>query len=596
MSAQYEPEGQAPPASGLLLLQALIAALFCIFALRFWFLQIYKGDEFAAKARDNQMRQEAIFSPRGLVRDRTGKLLAVNEPSYALGLVREDVKNLDATLDTVSQWTGIERDELEARYKKGKRRVKPFEHLILAQDLSFDTLARIESNTLFWPGLEIVVRPKRFYPRHDLLSHVLGYVAEANEDELEANPSLALGDDIGKGGLELVLEDRLRGQKGLRQVEVDATGRRLNQKILRKPVNGEHIHLSIDLGLQAHTAKQMEGKAGAVVVMEPDTGRILAFVGQPSYDANMFVSGLSNEQWATLRDNPLHPLQNRVIQSMFPPGSVYKLVIGGAALEDGVDPKETVYCNGQTKLGKRIFRCWKKYGHGRVNYQKAQVKSCDTYFYEMGHRLGVGKMSDFAKKCGFGSRTGIALPHEKAGLVPTPEWKRKRFGQPWVGGDNLNMSIGQGFNLVTPLQVTRFISALVNGGTLYRPLLLADEEPEAMGELPMSNSTREMIVDAMVETVQTGTARRLKRKGVRMGGKTGTAQVVRLKLKEGDKRRKLEEMEYWERDHAWLASFGEKDGKAYVAVCMVEHGGHGGSAAGPVLRAVYDYLFSEKMQ
>jgi penicillin-binding protein 2 len=214
----------------------------------------------------------------------------------------------------------------------------------------------------------------------------------------------------------------------------------------------------------------------------------------------------------------------------------------------------------------------------------------------MGQRLGVEKMSAFAKGCGFGAKTGIALPHEKPGLVPTPQWKRKRFGQPWVGGDNLNMAIGQGFNLVTPLQVTRFVAALINGGTLYRPLLLDDKAPEAMGSLPMSDANRERIVATMIETVHSGTARRLRRKGAVMGGKTGTAQVVRLKLKEGDKRRDLEEMAYEERDHGWLASFGEMGGKRYVAVCMVEHGGHGGSAAGPVLKAVYDYLFSEKMQ
>ncbi|WP_461209659.1 penicillin-binding protein 2 [Desulfocurvus sp. DL9XJH121] len=595
MPAQYEPEGQSPPASGLILLQACVWGLFCVFVLRFWFLQIYKGEEFAAKARDNQLRQEALFAPRGLVRDHEGKLLAVNEPSYALGLVREDVRDLDATLNKVSEWTGIDRAELDARYKKGKGRVKPFEHLLLAHDLSFETLARIEANALFWPGLEIVVRPKRYYPQQDLLAHVLGYVAEANEEELEANSELALGDDIGKGGLELVLEDRLRGAKGLRQVEVDATGRRLNQMVLREPVAGQDMALSIDLGLQAHAAQLLKDQAGAIVVMDPFTGRILAFVGQPSYDANMFVTGLSQEQWAALRDDPRHPLQNRVIQSMFPPGSIFKLVVGGAVLENGIDPEETVFCNGQMRLGRRIFRCWRKRGHGHVNFMKAEVDSCDVYFYTMGDRLGVEKMSPFAKGCGFGQKTGIALPHEKAGLVPSPEWKRKRFGQPWVGGDNLNMAIGQGFNLVTPLQVTRFVAALVNGGTLYRPLLLEDEQPEAMGALPMSDETRQMIVRAMEETVESGTARRLKRKGARMGGKTGTAQVVRLKLKEGDERRKLEEMAYEERDHAWLASFGEKDGKTYVAVCMVEHGGHGGSAAGPVLKKVYDYLFSEKM-
>jgi penicillin-binding protein 2 len=202
-------------------------------------------------------------------------------------------------------------------------------------------------------------------------------------------------------------------------------------------------------------------------------------------------------------------------------------------------------------------------------------------------------MAPFATACGFGQRTGIELPHEKGGLVPTPDWKRRRFGEPWVGGDNYNMSIGQGFNLVTPLQVTRFLAALLNGGTLYKPLLLADQEPEAQGALPMSETTRKLIVDAMVETVKSGTARRLQRRDAVMGGKTGTAQVIKLRLKDGDKRETTEEMAYEERDHAWLASFGEKDGRRYVAVCMVEHGGHGGAVAGPILASVYDYLFGE---
>jgi penicillin-binding protein 2 len=593
VSSQLEPEGQIPPATGLILLQACIWGLFCIFALRFWYLQVYKGEYFAAKARDNQLRQEATFAPRGLVRDRNGELVAVNEPAYALGLVREDVKDLDATLAQIAQWTGTPEAELRERFEKGRRRVKPFEHLILVPDLSFDLVARIEANTLFWPGLEIVVRPKRRYPQGDLLAHVLGYVAEANEEELEKDSGLALGDNVGKGGLELVLENRLRGVKGLNQVEVDATGRRLNQMIIAEPGAGEDISLSIDLGLQRRCTEQMAGHAGAVVVLDPDTGRLLAFVSTPSFDANMFVTGLSTEQWTALRDHPRHPLQNRVIQSMFPPGSVFKLVVGAAGLEAGINPRETVYCGGQVMLGKRIFRCWRKQGHGAVNYQQAQVQSCDVYFYSMGERLRVDKMAPFAMACGFGERTGIELPHEKGGLVPTPDWKRRRFGEPWVGGDNYNMSIGQGFTLVTPLQVTRFVGALVNGGTLYKPLLLADQEPEAQSRLPMSDATRQLIVDAMVETVKSGTARRLQRRDAVMGGKTGTAQVVKLRLKEGDKRETTEEMAYEERDHAWVASFGEKDGQRYVAVCMVEHGGHGGSVAGPILASVYDYLFGE---
>jgi penicillin-binding protein 2 len=225
---------------------------------------------------------------------------------------------------------------------------------------------------------------------------------------------------------------------------------------------------------------------------------------------------------------------------------------------------------------------------------KGLVKSCDVYYYEMGNRLGVDKLSAFSMACGFGEKTGIRLPHEKSGLIPTREWKRRRFGESWQGGETLNMAIGQGYTLVTPLQVARFIGALLNGGDILRPKLIAGGEPEKLGHLPLSDEHRELLVKAMVETVNTGTARRLKRRDAVMGGKTGTAQVVRLKLKKGDKRRKLEEMPYEERDHAWLASFGEKDGKTYVAVCMVEHGGHGGSAAGPILKSVYQYLFGKK--
>lgn len=593
MNAHFEPEGQAPPRTGLLLLQGLIWTLFCLFALRFWYLQVHKGEEFAQKARDNQLRQELLHAPRGLIRDRNGTLIAVNEPAYALGLVREDVRDVDATLDQVSAWTGVDRAELEKRYNKGRRRVKSFEPMVLVPDLAFEQLARIEANALFWPGLEIVVRPRRFYPQGPLLAHVLGYVAEANEDELEGDPTLSLGDNVGKGGLEFMLEDRLRGQKGLRQMEVDATGRKLNQHILRPPQAGEDMTLSIDLGLQEKCYRMLEGQAGAVVVMEPFSGEVLAFVSQPSFDANWFVTGLSTKQWESLRDNPMHPLQNRVVQSAYPPGSIFKLAVGGAALADGMDPKEEIYCPGFMKLGRRIFRCWRKWGHGKTDFMKGLVKSCDVYYYEVGKRLGVDKISAFSKACGFGEKTGIRLPHERDGLIPTREWKRRRFGEPWQGGENLNLAIGQGYTLVTPIQTARFIGALINGGDILRPKLLSGGMPEKQGHLPLTDDQRQLLVEAMIETVDTGTARRLKRRDAIMGGKTGTAQVVRLKLK-GDKRRKLEEMPYEERDHAWLASFGQKDGKSYVAICMVEHGGHGGSAAGPILKSVYEYLFGKK--
>jgi len=594
MTTNLEPEGQQPPRSGLILLQCLVLGLFALFALRLWYLQIHRGAEFAQKARDNQLRREAIYAPRGLIRDREGKLVAVNEPAYALAVVREDVRDMKATLAQVSAWTGIPAADLAQRVSHLRKRVKPFEPLILVQDLSFELLARIEANTLFWPGLEIVVRPKRFYPQGPLLAHVLGYVAEVSEEELERDSGLAMGDLVGKNGMELVLESRLRGTKGVQNLEVDATGRRLGEEVVTPPTAGENLTLSIDLALQERCFHLLDGQAGSLLVMDPATGQLLAYVSQPSYDNNKFVLGLSNKQWSELRDDPLHPMQNRAIQSAYPPGSVFKLVVAGAALHAGVNPKETVYCSGAYNFGSRVFRCWKKEGHGAVDFMRGLVQSCDVFFYQMGERLGVDRMSSFAKASGFGELTGIDLPHEKPGLIPSREWKRKRMGESWYPGENLNMAIGQGYNQVTPIQVARFVSALLNGGELIKPSLTMNESPKVQDRLPLTDKQRELLLDSMVQTVQEGTARLLQRKDARIGGKTGTAQVVRLRASEAEKRRKLEEMEYWERDHAWIATFGQKADRAYVVVCMVEHGGHGGSTAGPVVKAVYDYLFGEK--
>ncbi len=591
----HESKKQSPPKNGLLLLQGLILLLFCIFALRFWYLQIHKGDYFSEQARNNQLRQDSLYAPRGLIRDRNGKLLAVNEPAYALGIVREDCKDLEATLETVSKWTGVELAKIKKTFKKSRRRVKPFEPLILVPNLTFEQVALIEGNSLHWPGLEVVVRPRRKYIQGPLLSHVLGYVAEVDEEELEEDSDLAVGDYVGKQGLEYVLEKRFRGIKGRRQGEVDATGRRLKERILTPPVAGENIDLSIDLDLQELGGRLLEGKAGSVLVMNPDNGQILAFVSAPSYDNNAFTTGLSKKQWEELRDDPRTPLQNRVIQSVYPPGSVFKMTVAGAGLHYGViTPEDTVYCPGYTKLGKYTFRCWRRGGHGETDLEKSLVQSCDVYYYKLGMKLGVDRLSEFARNSGYGKVTGIALPHEKAGLIPTRQWKKKRFGEIWHPGENLNFSIGQGYTLVTPLQVARAISAFINGGRLLRPQLLAGEPAEEQGHIPLTDHQRELIRKAMIETVdgERGTARRLRMKGVVVGGKTGTAQVV--KLTDELKKMKDEDIPYKYRDHAWMASFAEKGAERYVVVCMVEHGLHGSSGAGPIVKAVYDHLFKGK--
>jgi penicillin-binding protein 2 len=435
------------------------------------------------------------------------------------------------------------------------------------------------------------VRPKRSYAYGQILAHVLGYVARANEEELNNDPDLQLGDNVGKQGVELMLERMLRGTKGLEEFEVDASGRVLSSRVVSSPVMGEDLDLSISLSLQEVATKALKDRAGSVVAMDADTGEVLALVSLPSYDPNEFVVGISHAKWKELLEDPLHPLQNRPVQSTYPPGSIFKLAVGALGLESGtVTPAKTVFCSGKYTLGQRDFRCWNKGGHGVVDFKKSLRESCDVYYYQLGEQLGVEAISDFSIKCGFGVRTGIELPHERTGNMPTPEWKFKRFGEKWQRGETLNYSIGQGFTLTTPLQAARFVAALVNGGKILRPTLLLSEEPDVQGELPMSPAVRKLVVDAMVATVEEerGTARILRRPGLRIGGKTGTAQVV--KLMDKYEKKKTHEIPYKYRDHAWMVSFGEKDGKRFVVVSMVEHGGHGSSDAGPVAGAVLDAL------
>ena len=577
--------------SGPTLLLVCLVLLFCIFGIRLWYLQVYKNDFYTSRAQQNRTRQSTMFSPRGIIRDRNGLLLAENTPAYALALIREDCPDIPGTLDQISRWTGEPRDELQKVFEIGRKRVKHFDEQVIVSNIPFELVALVEAHRQEWPGLTIAVRPKRFYTYGPTLAHILGYVARANEQELNKDPDLQLGDDVGKQGVELVLERHLRGAKGLEEFEVDASGRILSTRVVNQPVMGEDVTLSISLPLQEIATKALEGQAGSVVLMDADTGELLAQVSLPSYDPNEFVMGISHAKWNALLEDPNHPLQNRPVQSAYPPGSVFKLVVGGLGLESGaVTPATTVYCSGRYKLGRRVFRCWNKGGHGKTNFKKSLRESCDVYYYQLGERLGVDAISEYAVKCGFGVRTGVELPHERSGNMPTAEWKLRRFGEKWQGGETLNFAIGQGYTQTTPLQVARFVAALVNGGKILRPTLLLSDAPDVIGDLPMKDSTRKLILEAMVATVEEdrGTARLLRREGVRIGAKTGTAQVV--KLMDKYERKKTDEIPYKYRDHAWLAGFAEKDGRRYVAVAMVEHGGHGGSDAGPVVGAVFDAI------
>lgn len=588
---QRDNEGYQPPRGGIVMLQVLIGVLFFVFVVRFWYLQVHRGPEFARQARENRLRQELIFAPRGRILDQAGRVLADNRMAYGLSLVREDCPDIPATLAQISAWFNMPLSQVLGKYNLDRAKVKSFEPLLMITDIDFDLLARIEGEIREWPGLEIVVRTKRSYPENELFSHVLGYVGEANEKEMSEDADLAMGDLIGKAGLEYSLEKDLRGSKGLYDVEVDAHARVLGKTLRHEPHGGNEAILSINRDLQQAAWDALAGESGCVVVMEADTGKLRALVTSPAYDNNLFSDGISKRDWEALRTNKRFPLQNRVIQSVYPPGSVWKLLMSAMFLENGVDPRASVHCSGQARLGRQIFRCWKRGGHGSMNMESSLINSCDVYYYIMADRLGIDKLEKFAKKCGFGKPTGVDLPHERGGLVPSREWKKRRFNKPWVRGDTFNVSIGQGSMLVTPVQMAVYISALLNGGIIFKPEMRDDVPAETRGQLPCSQQTMNFVINAMRKTASHGTARVVGRNDADMGGKTGTAQVVKLKMHANERRLKTSEMEYAQRDHAWIATWGQKDGKTYVVIVMVEHGGGGSKVAGPVARKIYQHLF-----
>jgi penicillin-binding protein 2 len=593
MHIEVESEGNQPARHGVLLLQMVVAFLFCSLVLRFWYLQVLRGEYYDKRAYANRWKDEQIPANRGLILDASGAILAENSPAYSVAVIREDCPDIAAAFAQVSNWTNVPLSVIQSNYDDDKDKTKKFDPLILVPSIDFDQLSLIESQKVNWPGIVVLSRQRRYYTHGNLFAHVLGYVSIASDDDHKKYETLSIGDTVGKQGLEVILENRLRGRKGLNAFEVNVHGRQLLKNVQSKPSGGEDIRLSLDLNFQIAATKALGNNAGCVIIMEPDTGKLRALVTSPSYDNNIFTAKLSDAEWGKLRDDPKHPLHNRVIQSVYPPGSTWKLLMASILLSMGVDPAESINCTGEVKLGNQAFRCWKDRGHGKINMLSSLVESCDSYYYLMGERAGIERITEMAYASGFGRLTGVHLPYEKPGLAPSKEWKMANFtnDQAWQKGETFNTAIGQGFTLVTPMQMAVYVSSLLNGGKLLKPLVLDTAQPEVMGQLPLSEKNRQFIVDAMRQTVEAprGTAKRIRRPDAIIGGKTGTAQVIRL----GDVRVKSDEMPYEHRDHAWVVSWGIKGEQKYTVVVMVEHGGGGSSTAGPITAAIYEYLFGD---
>jgi penicillin-binding protein 2 len=480
--------------------------------------------------------------------------------------------------------------------------------VILERNISMEKLAVVETHALELPGVVVEVTPVRQYLNGEMTAQIIGFTGEVSRGELDRDVAdrLAQGDVIGKFGVEKFLDDHLRGKSGAEQVEVNVAGKAVRSLGSIPSLPGSNVVLTIDSMLQEAAWNALGNRPGAVAALDPRTGAVLALVSSPSFDPNLFNGGISPENWENLSNDPRHPMENRSISGQYPPGSTYKLVVAAAALEEGlIKPETTFYCNGTFELGDHVFHCWQAKGHGNVDLHRAIVESCDVYFYNVGKMLGVDKIAAYARGFGLGAPLGIDLTREKGGLIPTKEWKLSRRKEPWQMGETISIAIGQGFNLVTPLQLANVYATLANGGTLYRPLLIKQLEssdgrvvkvyaPQKMGILPVSDRNIRVLNQALWGVVNEngGTGYALRRPEADVCGKTGTSQVVGLPL--GDKTGKARRAPSNFQDHALFVCFAPYAHPEIAVAVILENAGHGGAAAAPVARKVLDAYFERR--
>ncbi|MDQ5986069.1 MAG: Peptidoglycan D,D-transpeptidase MrdA [Syntrophus sp. SKADARSKE-3] len=578
-----------------------------VVGIRMMYLQIIRGDEFQLRSENNSVRLRKIKPLRGLIMDSRRQVLVDNQPAFDLIYVPNRAGQVGAILEKIERFYA-ERGLTLVTDIVPTGRVQPFVPIRIEKNISRDKLAVIETHALDLPGVVAEVVPVRKYVSGEMLAQVIGYTGEVSQEELDKNDmdDLSPGDTVGKYGIEKYLDAYLGGKSGAEQVEVNVIGKVVKALGRVEPVAGYNVMLTIDARLQEAAWAAVEGRPGAVVVMDPRDGSILALVSSPSFDPNLFNGGITTKEWEKLSKNLLHPMENRAVSGQYPPGSTYKIVAAAAALEEGLIKEDTkFFCNGAFTLGNRTYRCWQKHGHGWVSLHRALVESCDVYFYNLGKMLGVDRMAVYAQRLGFGSVTGLDLPREKPGLVPTRQWKLARMKEPWQPGETIPIAIGQGFDLVTPLQLVSAYSALANGGTVFRSRLIKQIEAvdgKVVKEFP---AEKRSILGFRPETIAQinsglwgvvneggGTGGALRRPEADVAGKTGTAQVIGLPSE--DKARKLKIVSARFRDHALFVCFAPfKQPEIAVAVIM-ENAGHGGSAAAPVARKVIDAYFQNK--
>ncbi len=594
------------------LISYIITACFGLILARLWYLQVYKGETLHNYSIQNRLRKEVVWAPRGQVFSRDDQLLVDNVPRFDAILTPQFLQDKEETIKRLTKILSLGPDDIPKILKKNSNQAT-YRPIVIKKNISFEEVSQIETQNFDLPGVSVDTFISREYRDKEVGAHLLGYISEISQQQL---PRLRerdaidyrLGDFIGQFGIEEQLDKYLRGTNGHEFVEVDARGRRkryINTDNLfkgiedEKPISGMNVKLTIDRDMQLAGFNALEGKIGGIVAIDIDSGEVLTMVSRPSFDPSQFSRGITSEYWRSLINNKENPLRDRNIQEHFSPGSTFKAITGIAAFEEGViDENTEVFCNGSYRLGRKVYHCWKKEGHGSTTLVKAIRESCNVYFQKAANRMDIDDISKYAKAFGLGARTGISLPREASGLIPTKEWKKKRFGVEWQAGETLSCAIGQSYVLSSTLQLAQAYGAIANGGKIYRPYVVKDIyspdgelaktfTPELLGQVKLKNAkTLKFIREGLYQVVNNpkGTAFYRRGQGIQMAGKTGTSQV---RSASADKvYQKCENMDFDSRHHGLFVGFAPYDKPKIAAAAIVEHGCHGSSAATPVVEAV----------
>ncbi len=571
---------------GLLLVVALLA-------LRLWHLQIREGPYYRDLSENNRTRSVILEPARGLIYDRNGVLLANNVPSFSLYVSLEDVKDRQDLIAKLTELIGLDPELINKKLAVRGARQLPRK---IKDRLTLREATMIESHRLDLPGVMIQVESQRNYPNGMTASHVLGYVGEVSADQLDKPEfeELHQGSIVGQYAVEKYFDDIVRGKAGQKSIEVDALGHEKKTVAVDQPHAGDDLFLTIDSRLQKVAEDLLGEESGAIVALDPTNGDVLAMASRPAFDPNVLSRELTSKQWAEIVQDEGRPLNNRASQGQYPPGSIFKVMMAAAALESNtMTPSSTVYCTGGYQFGRRVYRDWKAGGHGMVDLRKALIHSCDVYFYSLGQRMGIDMMASYAHKFGLGEETGIELPSERVGTIPSTEWKLKTKHEAWYPGETISAAIGQGYVTVTPLQMASMIGTVANDGVTYRPRLVQSIMDRTTGlrqELPpvpkvkldLKQNTLKLIREALAGVVTEGTATRAKSSIVTIAGKTGTAQTAALRTgPEKDIPKRF-------RDHAWFVAFAPVENPKIAVAVLAEHMGHGGSAAAPLAKEVIE--------